>query len=269
MHSRTRAVAVLAAGAAAAAWIAVQAQGSLTGLGVSEVSAKRDVVPSLTGGYVSVYPAARAFKAATPATRATLVKAAIAWAKAYTESAAFKAEYEKARLADTPAPPKTKGTVDDELAAQRAERQKSLEEMKKNVAKMPANMRPQMEQTIKQTEAQFAKMDADAKMAGLMRQGLEAQRANDQKAYQDRVRAFEKSFPADPRALIARRLQEFLTTSADVDFNAKLVPAGSKQRFADPKLEEKSAEWKLCYRAGKEPVAAAREAAQAWLAALK
>lgn len=35
--------------------------------------------------------------------------------------------------------------------------------------------------------------------------------------------------------------------------------------FADPGLEDKSSEWKLCYRAGREAVDAAREAAKAWI----
>jgi hypothetical protein len=56
--------------------------------------------------------------------------------------------------------------------------------------------------------------------------------------------------------------------SKDVDFDAKLVPADSKMRFADPRYEEKPPEWKLYYRAGREAVAAAREVAQAWLKAL-
>ncbi len=68
--------------------------------------------------------------------------------------------------------------------------------------------------------------------------------------------------------LIARRLQEFLDVSKDVDFEAKLVPAGSKMRFADPQYEEELPEWKLYDRSGRDAVAAAREVAQVWLKAL-
>jgi flagellar motility protein MotE (MotC chaperone) len=255
--------------ATSAAWIGLHAQGTLVDLGVTEANARREIVGSLTSGSVNVYAAAKAFRAASPAVRASLVKTAMGWAKTYTESAAFKADYEKQRQADTPTPPKFKGSIDDELAAQRAERKKSLDESKKNLEKMPANMRPQMEATIKQMEAQFAKMDADPQMVSMSRQGIEMQRANDQKAYEERVVAHDKRFPVDPRTLIARRLREFLDMSKDVDFNAKLVPAGSKQRFADARYEGKPAEWKLCYRAGTDAVAAARAAAQAWQAAIR
>jgi hypothetical protein len=247
----------------------LSAQGGLAGLGVNEASAKSELVNSLASGYVNVSPAAKAVKAAALPARASMVTAAVAWARAYTETAAFKADYDRQRLADTPQPPKFKGTVDDELAAQRAERKKSMEESRKSLAQMPAELRAQMEATLKQTEAQLAKMDSDPQMVAMQRQGIEAQRANEQKAYEQRVAAHEKRFPTDPRALVARRLQEFLTVSQDVDFAAKLVPAGSRMKFAEPKYENQRAEWKLCYRAGKEATAAARTAAQAWLAALK
>jgi hypothetical protein len=68
--------------------------------------------------------------------------------------------------------------------------------------------------------------------------------------------------------LVARRLQEFLAVSKDVDFDAKLVPSGRLMRFADPRYEEKPPVWKLCSRAGREVSAAARGAVQAWLKAL-
>jgi hypothetical protein len=266
MHRRT-AAALVTAGLISVGII--HAQGGLAGLGVNGATAKGEVVAALSSGYVNVYAATKAFKSAAPSARASMVTAAFAWARAYTESPAFKADYDRQRQADTPQPPKVKGTVDDELAAQRAERKKNLEDTKKNMAQMPANLRPQMEAALKEMEAQNAKMDSDPQMVSLQRQMIEAQRAEDKKAYDQRVLAHEKRFPADPRALIARRLQEFLTVSQDVDFAAKLVPAGSRMKFADRKYEEQRPEWKLCYRAGKDATAAARQAAQSWLATLK
>jgi flagellar biosynthesis GTPase FlhF len=253
----------------ACAWLGVvEAQSGLAALGVDEATARRGFVNALAGGYVDVFQAAKVFKAAPPATRAALVKGAMAWARTFMESAAFKADYDKQRLADVPNPPKFKNTVDEELAAQSAERHRSLENTKKNLEKMTPELRAQMEPTIKQLEAQNEKFDKDPKMIVMMRQGIEMQRASDQKAYEDRIKAHDKRFPADPNVLVARRLQEFLDVSKDVDFDAKLVGAPRAQRFADARYEGKRTEWKLCFRAGKEAVTAAREAAQAWLNAL-
>jgi hypothetical protein len=254
---------------AACAWAGViLAQSALANLGVNEPTAAQMVEGWLDTGYLDVSAVAKSFKAAVPTGRVALVKGAMGWAKTYTESAAFKAEYEKRRQADMPAPPKFDGTVDNELARQRAERQKNVEEMKKGLAQLTPEMRKSMEAAIKEIEASNQKTDTDPKKVAMSRQMVELQRAGDQEAYQKRLEAHEKRFPPNPKTVIARRLQEFLDVSKDVDFDAKLVPAGSKMRFADPRYEEKPSEWKLYYRAGRDVVAAAREAAQAWLKAL-
>ncbi len=259
------AVAVLAAGVCAGIMLA---QGALAGLGVNEGTGRSMVEDWLSSGYFNPSPAAKAVKAAAPASRAALVANAIAWARAYTESPGFKAEYDKQRQAERPSPPEAKGTVDEELARQAAERRKSLEEMKRNVSQMPPDMRKSMEAAVKEAEANNAKLEKDPQMAAMLRQGLEAQRAEEQRAYKGRVAAYEQRWPADSRRLVARRLQEFLDLSKDVDFGAKLVPSGRLMRFADPRYEEKPPLWKLCFRAGREATEAARAAAQAWLKAL-
>jgi hypothetical protein len=254
--------AVLAAGVCAGTMLA---QGALASLGVSEATGKAIVDGWLDSGFINASPAAKAFRPALPASRATLVANAIAWAKAYTESPGFKAEYDKQRQAARPSPPEAKGTVDEELARQAAERRKSLEEMKRNVSQMPPDMRKSMEAVVKEAEANNAKLEKDPQMVAMLRQGIEAQRASEQEAYQGRLEAYGRRWPADPKALVARRLKEFLEVSADIDFDAKLVPAGRLMRFADAVYEQKPPTWKLCYRAGREATAAARQAAQAWL----
>jgi hypothetical protein len=254
--------------AVAAGWIAAAlAQNALAGLGVQETGAKRDIIHALVNGNVNVYPARQAFKAAAPAARAALVKGAIDWARAYTESPAFKAQYDQERGRSAPAPPKPKN-VDEELARQKAERHKSIDEAKKNLEKMPANIRPQLESTIRQMEADNAKRDADPQFASMMRQSMEIQIAAEQKQHQESLARYNQRYPADPRVLVAARLRQFLDVSKDVDFGAALAPAGDRQRFANAAYESKPSEWKLCYRAGKEATMAGREAAQAWLAAL-
>jgi hypothetical protein len=260
---------LLITGLAAGVWAGILlAQSAWAGLGVGDATGKAIVDGWLESGSLNATPAAKAFKAATPASRAVLVKNAIAWAKSYTESPAFKAAYEKERQSSRPSPPEAKGTVEDELARQRAERQKAVDDMKQGLGQMAPEMRKAMEAAIKEAEAANKKMDADPQMVAMFRQMVEAQRAEDQEAYKGRLAAFEKRWPADPKTLVGRRLQEFLDISKDVDFDAKLVPAGKLMRFADPRYEEKPPTWKLCFRSGREAVAAAREAAQTWLKAI-
>ena len=75
----------------------------------------------------------------------------------------------------------------------------------------------------------------------------------------------EKKIPSDPNQMIKQRLTDFLELSASVDFGATL----NGSMFANPEYEAKSQEWKMCYRAGKAVIAAAREEAQAWLKELE
>ena len=63
---------------------------------------------------------------------------------------------------------------------------------------------------------------------------------------------WEKTYPADPALLIKKRLQEYLTLAATVDFKATLTGSGKKQVFTNPAYEKKSLKWKAIYRAGKE-----------------
>jgi hypothetical protein len=83
--------------------------------------------------------------------------------------------------------------------------------------------------------------------------------------YNEQLAEWKQNFPATGKDALKKRLRDFLRDSANVDYNAKLVRRGNKMVFANEAYEEQSEEWKVCYRAGKEPVAKARAIAQAWL----
>jgi hypothetical protein len=252
-------------------WAAViLAQSTLAEFGITESQVKQQIVKSLANGSIYVYPDRKLVNAASPAAKAAFVKNALSWVKTYTESAVFKADYAKQREAAKPAPQQSKGTADEQVDKSLAEQRKSLEETKKNVAKMSPDMQKQMAPVIKQMEETIGQMSKDPKMKDMMKQVYDQQSASDQKSYQDRLASYEKQYPADPRILIASRLHQFLDLSKDIAFEAKLVPAGGgKMRFADPQLENKSSYWKMCYRAGKAPVEAARAFAAEWLKQLE
>ena len=91
-----------------------------------------------------------------------------------------------------------------------------------------------------------------------------------QHAYQQALSKHEELYPADPKMMIANRLRAFLELSKDIPYSAELASGvGESMRFADPQLEAKPSQWKRCYRAGKEPVEAARELATTWLKQLE
>ena len=79
---------------------------------------------------------------------------------------------------------------------------------------------------------------------------------------------WEKEYPENVNVLLKRRLQQYLDLVTKVDFNATLVPKGRKMIFANPEYEKKSAEWKACFRAGKEVNAVVSDFARDWMKTL-
>jgi hypothetical protein len=97
------------------------------------------------------------------------------------------------------------------------------------------------------------------------RMGIEHERKQEDDRHAERMAQWQKEFPADPRQLVKARLEQFLRDTAGVDYAATL----NGRKFANAAYERKPDEWKLAYRAGKEPTEKARAFAQAWLAEMK
>jgi len=95
-----------------------------------------------------------------------------------------------------------------------------------------------------------------------------AEIVNQSNRYDEMQKEMQEKLALDKTQKVKAALQEFLLISADIDFNAQLLPKNQYgiQQFANPVYEkEKSREWKILFRAGKEPVMAARTFAQNWL----
>jgi len=257
---------VASIGIMAAAAVMLFAQGGMIGFGFKESEVKARLVDAVVNGNVPVYPSAKLYYAATPAARVAFVKALFATARAYSETAAFKAEYAKHREGAKPNSPEAKGSADKQMSDAQAQQRKQLEETKANVAKMPPAMQEQMKEMLKQMEAQMNKQAADSKQQAAIKQIYEEQAKQDQEEYKKRLAEWSADYPEQAGLVIAKRLNQILALTANIDFGAKLESAGGgKMRFANPDYESKGSDWKMCFRAGREPVAAARVAATEWL----
>lgn len=262
-HEQFKVILLAVAGAAGLLWAAASLPGEL---GLKEEQARQSFVSALVSGQVPVHEVRKPMQVAPPALRATLTRGVLEWAKAYSESAEFAAAYAEVRSQAMPEAPAPRGTVEEEIARERAKMEQQIEEARQMLASLPAEQRPAMEEGIQNMIASMKQMYDDPEMRPLQVQMIEANRAEEQQRYQEAMEKWKEAYPEDPRSLITRRLQEFLEVSAEVDFNAKLVEDEGKMRFVEEEYEQKPGEWKLCYRAGKEAVAAAREFASAWLA---
>lgn len=265
MHVFSWGLAVVAVGTAI-----LGAQSRLTDFGLNVSELKTQIVDSLAHGFVPAYPSRKAYHAASAATQVAFVRDAFAWLKAYTETPAFKADYEKRRAAAKPEPPPSKGTPDEQFAQYQADQRKQLEDTRKNINQMSPDMQKQMQPVLQQMADSIDQVAKNPQMVAMLKQGYAQQAETDRKQYEKELAEYNNRYPADPRALIATRLREFLDESKDVDYDAKLVESGGgRMRFADEQYESKPDRWKMYYRAGKEPTEAARAFAADWLRQLE
>ncbi len=240
----------------------------LAKLSLEPTAAKTSFLDSLASGSVYHYEAAEAFKALPLASRAAIVRAGLGWVKAYAGMAEFKEAYLALREHNKPQPPAARPAADEQTKKMRAELEQNIAEMRKNMAAMDAETKKAMEAAIQEMRAQMERMEKDPQQKEMMRQAVEMSSAEDKERYAAEVKAWEQRYPADPRRLIKKRINEFLAASSGVDYAAKLLPSGDKMIFANDEYERKAPEWKLCFRAGKEASEAARAFATSWLAEL-
>lgn len=239
-------------------------------LKIVEKEAKEYIFSDFAGGSLQ-FPYSAVAKNLAVNKRAEVVKQLGDYIRKYTESAEFAQAYEayKAEMAGDKPQKKSKEQLLKERIAQLKEDIKNAEEEVKSAR---GDMKKLYEETLKQMKDNLAALANPSHprhkmyLADLMDEYEEEyQEAMEMSGGNDA----EYAMPATPRELVKLRLKEFLDLTADIDFDAKLVQSGKVKKFADPRLEAKSHEWKYCFRAGKETITAAREYARNWLNALK
>lgn len=233
-------------------------------LHMDPANAKEIVSGALASGLPgSVYGVA-AFKAASPATRVAIVNAGVAWMKSYVASPEFKQTYLQMRDKVKPQPPTFKGTPDEEAKASAPKDPLKDPNTQKYLAQLPPAQRKAVEDAYKQMEPMIAQQQTPEAQQQRV-QMIKAQRANQTQSYQNDLAKWQKDYPVDPRALVIRRLHEFLDVSGTVDFNAQTKGPNHTGSFVNPAYESKPDQWKMCFRAGKDATLAARTDVQAWL----
>lgn len=242
----------------------LRAQNPLGALGVSEADARGNVVQSVMSASAILGAAGKAFVALPAAARVKALDSALPWLKSYVNSEGYRTAYARERDERKPSPPEFAGTIDEEVKAQVAKMLRDLDETRKVLPQLPPAERKEMEASLKQMEATIK----DPAQVQMIRAGIEADRTDRKASYDERLKEWQEKYPADSKTLTARHLRAFLATSATVDFSAKLVSVDKQMRFENEEYESKPSDWKLCFRAGKEAVTAARAFATAWLAEL-
>jgi len=243
-------------------------QDHLATLGISEGRAKEAVFDSFMANAVSIAGKPAAFLAMSSEARVALVNFTLNLARTFVESDDFKRRYADHREANGPDPLPEEQTADSIFQKQRAGFEAQVAEMRKLFDQITPEQRATLEAGWTEMRGQLDEMEKGEKRKEI--EGLLKDQRDQQLQQRDAaMKEFEKTYPADPRALVAMRLRRFLEVTSDVNYGAQLVDRNKKKVFADPALEAKPAEWKMAFRAGKPATDAARAFAQKWLADLK
>lgn len=243
---------------------AAAAQNHLGALGISEGRAREAVFDSFITDTLSLAGNSQTFTAAPPSARVALVNFALSLARSFSETDDFKRRYADHREANGPDPLPEEPGVDAILAKQRAGFEAQVLQMRQLFDQITPEQRATLEAGWTDMRAQLTEMETGPRRAELEK-ALRQQRVMQERERELAMQQLEAIWPADPRALVANRLRHFLELSSDVAYDAKLVDQGGRKVFADPALEAKPKEWKMCFRAGKPATDAARAFAQKWL----
>ncbi len=243
------------------------AQDHLANLGITPGRAREAVFDSFVAGTISLAGESTVFTAATPAVRVAMVNFALTLARTFSETDDFKRRYADHREANGPEPLPEAPSVDAVLRKQRDGFEAQVLEMRKLFDQITPEQRATLEAGWKDMREQLTAMETGPRRAEL-ETALREQYAGLSLERETAMKQLEAVWPADHRALIADRLRHFLEVSADVAYDARLTDKDGKKVFADPALEAKPKEWKLCFRAGKPATDAARAFARTWLSDL-
>lgn len=275
-------------------------QAGLSSIGVDHPKFEQ-AVRSATRGDSMLYPAGIAgrgavekFKALSPEARAALVSEALRAAKTLISTAAFAKAHEQ-YLADELHAVNHGGAVTTDIAKKiEADPEAGLKDMMTvAAAQMGQALRQQSNQTALKMMLDMDLRDGDAKLkkiAPLLSSNFDEFRKQyslwkcakmggpaTEEAYQaalkqagvlssqqDKEHEQRKWDDNNLKAVLRKRLDQFIATAATVDFAAQTKQEGGMLRFVNPAYERKPSDWKLMYRAGRAPVQTALDFARAW-----
>jgi hypothetical protein len=248
-----------------------QLQKLLKQFNTSEESAQASILSNITGPSYYI-PNLKFLKNMALGERTEIVSTLGKYIKEYLKSDDFIKKYNKYREDRKPSEPEKPKYTAQLKQEVKEDLNKSITELESSIKTAPADQKSMYNDMLKQMKQQLKDVDDPVNspykpdMDKYIKQGYDQQI----EAYKSEVSKWEAEYPINnPKPLIKTWITEFLNNSNNIDFNAKLKTEKDKQVFVNPEFESKDYYWKLYFRAGKEPVEAARKFAQAWLNELK
>jgi hypothetical protein len=218
------------------------------------------------------FPTTNEMKALAAGNRTAIVRQVFTYAQQYVAGEEFNIRYREYRLGMKPEPPEKPKSMDELRQEQKTQIKHSIEELEKTKKSFAADQQKQFDEYIQQMQEQLASVNDpknpmfSKEMEDYYKQSYDAQ----MKAHEAKVNEWQNEWPENPKPVIIRSLKKFLDVSKDVDYRAQVIKNEyGRFLFSRSEYESKPSEWKLCHRAGKETVNAAREFTGQWLNELK
>lgn len=244
------------------------ADGFLQQLGMSKSDADKKISNSILGGYLDAY-GVKNIKNIAAGNKTAVAKDLLAYTKKQVSSPVFIKEYNDERNSRKPQPDNIEKP---EEVRQRMinDYKKGIQDIEKMLATADAATKTSFEKLVADNKKRLAEAeDVNSKTNQQLRKSYEDQLQYGKAAFDKRMADWEIQYPANPQLFVKKRLEQFLTETADIDFDAATELKNGKRVFVNTAYERKSNRWKMAYRAGKEVVETARTFVQQWLQEIK
>lgn len=234
-------------------------------LGITQQQGTEKIRNSFMNGYLEYYGVKNA-KNIAAGNRAAVTRDLLIYSKNYVNAPAFKAAWEKERIAAKPTAPEKKTFSKEDIRKEKlAEVQQWIKQSQDLVKQMP-----QLEKDMKKTMDEYNKIQADykdpnSKMIELFYQEKIRAEKVESSRYEERLKKWNEDYPADHNRRIKKYLVKYLEVANTVDFDAALTEKNGKKYFVKQEYERKHPDWKMVYRAGKEVYEVAKPFTEQWM----
>lgn len=238
-------------------------------LGISKTEADQKITVSILGGYLNQYGIRNAKNIAL-GNRTAITKDLLLYTKQFVNSAAFIKEYNTMKENEKPKPYLIE-TPEAMRSNQINMLKKSISETEANIKTADASIKKIFEDVLVSTKQQLKEAeDPNNKTFVNYKKNYPDMLKSAEASNKQRLQEWEAKYPAKQLLFVKKRLQDFLTNTTDIDFDAALTTKNNKSYFVNPLYEkQKGSYWKMAFRAGKEVVLPAREFVEQWLDEIK
>lgn len=238
-------------------------------LGIGKSDADEKITNSMLGGYLDAYGLKNAKNIAL-GNRTAVAKDLLSYTKKHISSEAFKKEYAAIRESNKPAPAPKAETPEEMRASMIRNAKEGVQQAEQSLKNATPEFKPVFEDVLKAAKQNLKDAEnPENKYIKSYAKNYDALVVSMKQSDENRLKEWEKEYPADHMPLIKTRLEQFLEETKDIDYKAELVEKKGRKYFVNPAYERKGNRWKMAFRAGKEVVEPARAFVQQWIGEIK